>query len=279
MYDCPEVPARKQPSSDEPEDQYGPPDWLPLMRRLTQVCESWGVWKNADSALIGRGDVDSLCIANERPAALLEFTSWASDRGYGPVFTCDHLPTPLIALAVDRQRLIQFDLWGYAVFRGAPMFVAEDLMPLMSMDERGFRRLRTGAEGLFLLLLNGTRHGGRPRPADIAAKRIIELLNEDWGGVEAASGFFGRAGSSCLRLAKAATNGGWDRRSAVEVEAWAIQRAIRQPRMLASRARFRTTARWRCPVLSTLTHGRTISMDPSDWILKVRESHPIHEIA
>ena len=47
--------------SARPEDvPRRPPPWLPLLRRLTELSPAWGVWKNADRAIAGYGDIDSI---------------------------------------------------------------------------------------------------------------------------------------------------------------------------------------------------------------------------
>jgi hypothetical protein len=52
-----------RPRGDSKSMSFPADDWLPLLRRLTEVSESWAVWKNVDRALVGQGDVDSIAIA------------------------------------------------------------------------------------------------------------------------------------------------------------------------------------------------------------------------
>ena len=73
------------------------------------------------------------------------------------------------------------------MFRGSTLFVLEQLQPLTMMDDRGFRRVRPGAEGLLKLVLNGSRWGGRPNMEGLHTKHVVELLEQDPEGSELAA--------------------------------------------------------------------------------------------
>jgi hypothetical protein len=88
----------------------------------------------------------------------------------------------------------QLDLVDEPPFRGSRLFSADQLRPLMVVDERGFRRIRDGAEGFFLLLYKGMPRGGRPDWLSIKRYRVIEKLTSDWSGAEATAALLGRAG-------------------------------------------------------------------------------------
>lgn len=141
---------------------------MPFLKRLTVLCPDWGIWKNADAALSGSGDMDSAAPTRDWDVILREFRRWASENELGPVTACRHVHGVLFILTLDKKRstFVELDVNARQYFRGWTMFRAEDLAPLMELDERGFRRLRPGAEGVMLLLGNGARWGGRPSSAE-----------------------------------------------------------------------------------------------------------------
>ena len=53
--------------------------WLPLLRRFTELSPRWVVWKNADAALAGVGDIDAAAPESDWPA--LEGALLLSVRG------------------------------------------------------------------------------------------------------------------------------------------------------------------------------------------------------
>jgi hypothetical protein len=255
-------------------DEGSSPPWVPLLRRLTQLSPHWGVYKNVDSALTGRGDIDSISDPADRDLLIEEFTLWSTRNGLSPVFRCPHLPGSVLAVALrDRRDLVELQLSEWVFFRGAALFEAADVSALMVIDDRGFRRLRPGMEGLLLLLINGTKLGGRPNYPGIHSKRVVELLRVDPEGVHASRGLFGSAWSAVSRLVKAVLDGGWDRRSALVVEAWASARALRSPQLLGARALLRLTGGKSCPLLPILRRGRRLDGDVEAWLSAVKRGH------
>ncbi len=254
---------------------------MPLLRQLTERTPHWAVWKNADSALLGTGDVDSVA---PRPAwGLIEgaFHDWARTGDLGPSFTCRHIPRTAnhFVLLDGGPDLLQLEVKAGATFRGSVQFHAEDVLALTRLDDRGFRALRPGAEGLLKLVLNGMGRGGRPDWDGIAAKDVLELLEEDWAGAERMAGRLGRGGAAALRGARAALRGEWDRRSMLSVEAWAVAKAVVQPQVVAERVWFRAVRKPGCPVLRTVyRHGRRVpTNDPGGWLSLVAEDHQLRD--
>jgi hypothetical protein len=250
-----------------------PTDWLPLLRRLTQLSPDWAVWKNADSALRGHGDIDSVSVRAEREALIREFRSWARENALGPVFTCTHVPGVVLIVALRDREFVELDLCERAVFRGSPLFGAADLRHLVIMDDRGFRRLRPGAEGLLLLFFLGMKYGGRPAFDALQRKGIVDLLRADQDGMEAATSLFGVAEGPAWRLAKAVLQADWDRRSALEVEAWAGARALGHLRVVSSRVAFRLRRGRDCLIWSILRRGRRIEGDVEAWLSIAQETY------
>lgn len=247
---------------------------LALARRLTTVAPGWAIWKNIESALAGRGDIDSVAPLADQPALKLEFRSWAMANSMGPVLHCPHLPGSLLLVAVGADsHLEELQLCHRAVFRGGALFRAEDLTDLLQVDDRGFRRLRPGAEGLFLLLHNGMSHGGRPVSKSLEDKGIAGLLRSDPEGVEGAAQLLGWAARPSLDAARAVLEGGWDRRALVRVEAWALGRSLTDLRLLATRAAFRLAGHRYCTVLYALQRGRRVAGEVDRFLVEAARNH------
>ena len=251
--------------------------WLPLLRHLTQTAPRWIVWKNAEFALEGTGDIDSAVPRADWPPLMKEFHDWAGEHGLGPVIECPHAPNVMHLVALcDDEPFFELDLMAKKIFLGSTLFEAEQLLPLAEMDALGFRRVLPGAEGLMKLVYNGVRRDGTPNVNGLATKRVAELLRNDPDGARlAAEQLFGPAGRAGLRLARVVAAGEWDRRAALELQAWFLLRAAREPRSVAARARFHV-ARRRCPVLVSVTSGgRRIPGDREEWITRVRRDHNV----
>jgi hypothetical protein len=252
-----------------------PPPWVPLLRRLTQMSPLWGVWKNADAALSGEGDIDSVSSPLDRNSLMAEFFTWASANQMYPIFVCHHLPGSVLGVAVrDRAELVELQLCEQAMFRGSTLFTAEDLGPMMMMDERGFRRLRSGAEGFLLLFHNAMKRGGRPALGGAKARRLVDLMREDPSGMEAAAEVFGRVRHQALRVARMLLDGGWERAAALRVELWAVAQARRTPRLSAARVGYQLAGNLYCPLRPVLRAGRRLTGDADQWLRRVEISHP-----
>lgn len=254
--------------------------WLPLLRRLTDVSARWLVWKNVDSALTGTGDIDAAAPDEDWPVIEEAFTEWALERGVGPVVVCRHIPGGLNLIAVNPEQatFLEVGVKARRIWRGATLFVLDDLLPMAELDARGFRRLRAGAEGFFKLLLNGTRRDGRPDRAALAAKNVRDQLVADPAGVREAARLFGVARGAAEQAAMAAARGDWDRPAILAVQGWALLRAARQPGVLLARLRFRLRTRHTCPVVrAILFGGRRIPGDRDAWLREVRASHAVHD--
>ncbi len=253
------------------------PRILALVRRLCGAGEARTLWKNAAGALGGTGDIDFLAPAAEWPEMRRDFRGWAEECGLGPVFSCRHVPGTLFLIAVDQvaRAFIQLDLKERATFRGSTLLRARALDGLTVMDERGFRTLRPGAEGLVKLVASGIAPGGRPKPRNIEKERVRELLAEDPDGARLAARGLGPVGPAALRGARAFTAGHWSRSSMALVEAWFAAGAIMEP----ARAWERLTAgrsKETCPIVRTsLRHGRRIEGKLGRWLDEAGAAHPV----
>jgi hypothetical protein len=254
--------------------------WPSLLRRLTEVCPSWGTWKDVTSALTGSGDVDSVVAADDLPVVEEEFHRWAARHGLGPVIVCAHADRLMhLVVAVDRtgRGFLELDLTRRKTFRGMTLFRPEDLRPLMRMDERGFRRIRAGAEGVILLTHSGLRWGGRPNWEGVRRKGVRELIAEDPDGVRAMAQLFGPGAGAVQRAAAAVREGRWDRRAMLEVEGWALLRALLEPRTGVDRAWLRLVSKRRCPLLHAVyKNRRSIPGRPEEWLASVSRTHEVH---
>jgi hypothetical protein len=253
--------------------------WLPLVRRLTYTCPSWVVWKNADAAFAGSGDVDSAAPMREWGLVAGEFRAWSSEVGLGPVVVCMHPPRTMFLLSVDRERatFAELDVLARKYFRGWTLFSAEDLLPLAQVDDRGFRVIRPGAQALILLLTNGARWGGRRDQKGMSRRRIPQLLAEDLQGALMAAGLMKLPVEAVRRLADAVVGGSWDRRAMLRIEASAVARSFTEPGILAQRVRFKLLSKQRCPVLKSIFYDdRRIPGGVDQWLEEVARTHTVY---
>lgn len=256
----------------------GPIPWLPLLRGFTHAAPSWLVWKNADDALLGRGDVDSVAVTAEWAALSREHRRWAAESGFACVLECKHLPGTLFLVALedfDRGRLVEVDISDVRTFRGGQLFSAEQLQPLAESDKRGFRRLRPGAEALLILLTSAVHKGGRLDAGVARDRRLQALLRADPVGAKAAAVVLGPTGTHALKAAEALASGRWDRGAYVRAELAAVRAAARQPRRLATVLHFDFIWRRRCPVIAALLSGRATPRDPAAWLAEAARDHPV----
>jgi hypothetical protein len=256
--------------------------WLPLLLRLTAEVPSWLVWKNAESAFTGTGDIDAAAPPSAWPAIETTFRQWAMGAGLGPVVTCRHIPggLNLIALPAGSSTFLEMGVKARRIWRGSTLFVLEDLERMTVTDPLGFRRLRPGAEGLFKLLLNGTRRGGAPNEEGLASKHVRTLLRADPDGVREAAKILGPARRAAIVGARAAAADGWSRPAMLAVEGWAVAQAAVHPRVTWSRIRFRVSGRATCGVVEAiLGQGRHIPDDREAWIARLARDHVIYDEA
>jgi hypothetical protein len=233
------------------------------------------VWKNVDSALYGLGDIDSAAPPPDWPALEAGFWDWVEEFDLLPAVRCHHIPggRNLIAIPGREERFLEVSIKESKSWRGARLFTLAQLLPLAELDDRGFRRLRPGAEGLFKLALNGCRWGGRPNAGGLVDKRVAELLRADPEGLVRAAEIFGRAAPAARAAAEAVSEGGWDGPAMRRVEAHALGQAVREPVTAARRGWFRIAGR-SCPVVRAMGDGRRVPADRASWLTAVDRSHP-----
>jgi hypothetical protein len=248
-----------------------PLPWLPLLRRLTAEVPSWAVWKGAPELHSGTGDVDSVCAAEELPLAIAAFRRWADAEGHGPVILCGHFPGLKIAVACAGERpmyLRQLDLYERHVFRGATLVEAAQLRPLL-VENRNYRRLRGGAEGLLRLVLGARRGGGAPSAQ--AREEAVALIRSDREGAASLAGLLGLA----VGAVDAAARGGWDQRALLALERRSIRRLLTDPRELSA-AVARDYRRVRgCLLVKSLEQGRIVLGDPRAWLEEMAATHEL----
>jgi hypothetical protein len=256
--------------------------WLSILPRLTAEFPGWAIWKNPESALAGRGDVDSLAPPSEWPRIQTTFIDWARDRGLGPVLTCRHIPQGPHFITVERDSpyLVQLDVKDRGTFRGSTIIDAWSLLPLTEIDERGFRRVRPGAEGVIKLCMNGIRRGGLPDEEALRKKGVADLLRNDPEGLRLGSRLLGHAAPHLLKGADALLAGGWDRSAMLRVELWSAGRSIAEPRVAVSRWWFLNVVAKRCPVIKLIRESdRKIAGDPQAWLRAVAVDHELVEFS
>lgn len=254
--------------------------WLPLLRELTDVYPGWAVWKNVTSAFAGTGDVDSFAPPSSWDGIQHSFLDWARRTGLGPVLICRHIPQGphFITFEPHSPYIVQLDVKERGTFRGSTLIDAWSLLPLTEMDAQGFRRVRSGAEAVIKLCMNGTSKGGRPNEEGLRRKGVAELLRADPDGVLAAAELLGPARNALLRGAEAVRRGSWNRRAMLTVEAWCAARAVAEPTVAASRWWFLNVVAKRCGVVDLIReHDRRIDTDLPSWLESVADGHTIIE--
>ena len=249
--------------------------WLPLLRQLTVREPSWCVWKNADAAIAGIGDVDSVAPRRAWQEIAGEFRAWASTTGAGPVVICTHAPGTLVAVACvgpERRSLMQLDVYD----RVGRIAHAEMISTSAELDPRGFRRLRAGAEGLFLLLELSRRVGRPPRSRE-ETEHMKALLRSDPEGAEQAARAAGLGGALALLAARSVAEGRWNFGAMAALELVYAQRAIREPSQRLAWLRFRLSHKKGCAVLRALADDRVIRGDVDAWLRTVSSNHAVFE--
>ena len=265
------------PRTDAPDETDRTRIWLPLLGRLTDDVPDWVVLKHPDSAFTGAGDIDSAAPRSRWPTITRTFEAWAEAQGLGAVIECPHAPTWLHLVALDPTggRFYELDVNERKLFLGSTFYRAADLITLATVDPRGFRRLRPGAEGLIKLAHNGTRRGGRRNAEGLQAKGVAALLASDRDGIRIASRLFGWAGFAARRGATAVIEGRWDRAAMALIEGRAVIRAPVEPDGLVKRIQSRA-ARRGCPVLRAVFVGqRSTPTDVDAWLREVERSHRV----
>ena len=256
------------------------PPRLPLLRRLTATSPQWAVWKNADAAVLGTGDIDSVAPQEAWQSVVDEYRRWGLGHGLGTTVVCRHLPGVLVVAACetrDTAELLQLDVYSRLGFRRTSLVGATQLRPLLIDDQRGFRRLRSGAEGLLLFLTYASKRGGR-RPADLGDEPgFVELMRADPEGAEQLACILGTPGQLALRGARAVIKGGWDQSAVLRLELDAAVRALQDVRSLFASLRLDLGERARCPVILALEHGRRVPGNVSVWLRQVQTSDEVLE--
>ncbi len=252
--------------------------WLSLLLRLTEEFPGWAAWKNVDSAMAGKGDVDSLAPPSDWPKIRDTFEAWAAERHYAPIVVCRHVPQGphFVTFEPGSAYIVQLDVKERATFRGSTLIDAWSLQRLVEIDAGGYRRVRRGADGVIRLCSNAIGKGGRLNTSAIVAKRIPELLRADPEGVEAMADLFGPARFALLAGVRALLAGGWNRGAMLQVESWALARSVAEPKVMLSRLWFGQVIVKRCPVLRIIRHhDRRVPLDFDAWLDEVRRSHEI----
>jgi hypothetical protein len=249
-----------------------------LMRELSRTFPAWAVWKNLERTIQGKGDIDAVAPASSWRDIGKAFQAWAFSEGFRGVIECRHVPgvVLLMALSPDGPAISELDLCDSFFWRGGRLTTATKVVPLFAADASGIRRFRPGAEGLFLLLFNGVRRGGRQDPAAIRRSHVVELIGSDPEGAhEAASTLRGGVGRAAMKLALAAQDENWSRTSAFAAEARALLSGLREPHDLVARLGFWVGANRTCPVVAATRGGRRDEEEVERWLNTPTELHSL----
>jgi hypothetical protein len=247
--------------------------WRSLLVTLTQASERVAVHGDVREGFAGEGDVD--LVAPRAELALVEdaFRAWAAERGLAPAPSCRHRQGALIlvALGAPDEPFWELEVRHERYFKGWTMWRAEELFSLTLLDPEGYRRIRPGAAGMLKLVPNGLRPGGRPKWDRVKRERVAQRLRADPEGERAAAALLGAARCPAVRLGEAVAAGGWDRRAAAALEAWALLRGLGEVPTLVRRVRGR---RARCTVLDAVARGRVVEL-PEQWLVRAAHDHDV----
>lgn len=251
--------------------------WSSLLIRLTHASPRWAVSGNVEEGLVGEGDVDLVAPPAEWSEVEEEFRRWAGSNGFDPVISCPHRPGVLVLVAMGDPStpVYKLEVLGYRHFRGARLYEAEDLVPAMELDPRGWRRLRPGAAALIKLLPNGVTWSGGLKWTGPKADRVLRLLRQDPEGVRLAAEAFHPMRRLVVASARAAGAGRWPRAGIIGLESWALTKGLLSPADTLSRVRFRTSSTRRCQLLRVLKEGKLVVGD----VAQMRALAKSHESA
>lgn len=248
------------------------------MRELTASAPTWFVYKNANSALYGTGDIDSAARPEDVGTITAITRAWARDNELLPLIHCHHFPSGrnFVAAPPDERLSWEVSVKQSKVFRGGTLFTVDGLLPMTEMSSLGFRALRPGAEGVLKLLSNGSRWGGRVNAAGLEAKHVRELLVQDPEGVAAAARMYGSAEGAVVRLAAAVSAGRWSWPASMTVELRQLGLAAAHPAATSRRARFRLVEERRCELIDLIhNRGRIVPEDRAAWLERIATTHAV----
>lgn len=250
--------------------------WAPLLGRLTAQCAEWLVYKGAESAFRGLGDIDSAAPPSRWDEIHDVVRDWSRENDLGRVWRCQHIPggMNLVIAPPGASHVLEVGVKDYKTFRGSALFTWESLQPFAVVDGRGFRTVRTGVEGFIKLILNGLDRSGRPTEA-LCAKGIRLEIRSDPEGAGAATTLLPRVSRPAgRRLVEAVCAGDWDRQAAAIIEGAALLNGLRNPKVALSRLSFRGGKGSSCPVVHVLLiDKRMIPSDRESWLLGVEGLH------
>ncbi|MGH2700440.1 MAG: hypothetical protein ACRDJ2_01560 [Actinomycetota bacterium] len=248
--------------------------WSELLIGLTRASPARAVSGNVEEGLAGEGDVDLVAPQADWMAVEEEFRRWAGGNHLDPVISCPHRPGVLLLVAVGKPGtpVYKLEVLGHRHFRGARMYSAEDLVPAMEMDPRGWRRLRPGATALIKLVPNGVTWSGGLKWTGPKAARVLGLLEQDREGAHLAAKAFGSMGRLVESAARDARAGRWPRARMLALEGRALVRGLLSPAHALSRLRYRSSPAARCELPLTLRR-RGLVLDDLAQVRRLAESH------
>jgi hypothetical protein len=246
-------------------------DRLDLLRRLSAATPRWALVKNDESALSGRGDVDSAAPTPDWSAVTAAATAWADAAHVGPVLECDHVPGTLVIAVVEPGEpatLTQIDVVDHRLVRGRSVLRAEDLLRSAEPHTAGYRRLTAGAEAIARLLLDEWTPAA-PAPSAAVVDELVRLVRSDPDGARVVASSL----QPRLRAAIAWLAGGeWPRRLLLRFELVALLGELRAPQRAIGRLA-RAPSRRACPLLHALSRERSVPGPVDEWIAAVHKAH------
>jgi thymidylate kinase len=249
--------------------------WAALLAELDSVAPQIGVWKNADDALRGRGDVDYSAPRECWPEIHAVFRIWADTYGFESVPPCLHRPGAMYLVALDRSngRLMQLDVRERLTSGGSDVIDAKRLGGLLVYEGRPFKTLPTGAEAALKLLLTCIDRRGRIREDCWADESVATGIATDFPGALGATSRIRNGRRAASRLVESIRSGSPDHGAARAFRRDSRLAALREPGRFPEHALYRVQRR-QCPLLRwVLSHGQQLPPDPDGWIGEARRAH------
>ena len=249
--------------------------WVDLLGQLDSIAPGVGVWKNADAALDGNGDIDYFAPRSTWPAIAATFRSWSESHGFECMPPCLHRPGALYLIAIDRRgrRLMQLDVRERLTLAGSEMMDASELGTLLQEGRYGFKQLRPGAEATLKLMVKCIDPRGRLRAECLEEESVSAGIGADLASARQASSLLRHGRHEADRLVLSIASGHPDSVAARSLMRGVRMAAFLHPWRVARLVWYRLRRKW-CPTLAwILAQGQQVPPHLDRWVDDVRRVH------
>lgn len=250
--------------------------WKDLIRHLASTEASLTILKNAESTLLGTGDLDVLIEKPKMAALVSAAADWSRENG-AQCMVCHHVPDgPHIVIAPPGQRhaLVVDVKWRRSLF-GASLITAQAAQACAGPSPLGPMQLTSGAEALVKLCLYGIDHVFGLDYGKLDAKYAIAGLRADPEGAARAAELMNPPTRLLLKAIGAAVGRRPGRLISTVLKTRLLMAASIQPRTGLQRLYYKAFLRRRCPIMTVVKFGdRRIPADQNGWFSSSKAAHP-----